>query len=67
LPWSGLDRGLVWGEVHDENAYSLDGVAGHAGAGATARLLPRPPASYPPIDYESGGRVIPLKAFLSGT
>ncbi|MFJ7626906.1 serine hydrolase [Streptomyces sp. NPDC097595] len=31
LPWSGLDRGLVWGEVHDENAFSLDGVAGHAG------------------------------------
>ncbi|PZT73478.1 MULTISPECIES: serine hydrolase domain-containing protein [unclassified Streptomyces] len=30
-PWSGLERGLVWGEVHDENAYSLDGVAGHAG------------------------------------
>ncbi|WP_028799523.1 serine hydrolase domain-containing protein [Streptomyces sp. 142MFCol3.1] len=31
LPWSGLNRGLVWGEVHDENAYSLGGVAGHAG------------------------------------
>ncbi|MFG2774259.1 serine hydrolase [Streptomyces sp. NPDC048350] len=31
LPWSGLDRGMVWGEVHDENAYSLGGVAGHAG------------------------------------
>ncbi|MGW0335744.1 serine hydrolase [Streptomyces sp. NPDC003011] len=30
-PWSGLDRGLVWGEVHDENAHSLGGVAGHAG------------------------------------
>ncbi|MFF1961867.1 serine hydrolase [Streptomyces sp. NPDC058220] len=30
-PWSGLDRGPVWGEVHDENAYSLGGVAGHAG------------------------------------
>ncbi|WP_327191410.1 serine hydrolase [Streptomyces xinghaiensis] len=30
-PWSGLDRGLVWGEVHDENAWSLGGVAGHAG------------------------------------
>ncbi|NGN62868.1 serine hydrolase [Streptomyces sp. A7024] len=30
-PWSGLDRGLVWGEVHDENAFSFDGVAGHAG------------------------------------
>ncbi|MFE7774957.1 serine hydrolase [Streptomyces sp. NPDC057445] len=31
LPWSGLDRGLVWGEVHDENAYGFGGVAGHAG------------------------------------
>ena len=31
LPWSGLDRGLVWGEVHDENAFGLGGVAGHAG------------------------------------
>lgn len=30
-PWSGIDRGLVWGEVHDENAYCLGGVAGHAG------------------------------------
>lgn len=30
-PWAGLDRGMVWGEVHDENAYSLGGVAGHAG------------------------------------
>ncbi|MEV3973220.1 serine hydrolase [Streptomyces sp. NPDC050698] len=30
-PWSGLDRGLVWGEVHDENAFALSGVAGHAG------------------------------------
>lgn len=30
-PWAGLDRGLVWGEVHDENAFGLGGVAGHAG------------------------------------
>ncbi|MFI8962885.1 serine hydrolase [Streptomyces sp. NPDC053493] len=30
-PWSGLDRGMVWGEVHDENAYAMGGVAGHAG------------------------------------
>ncbi|GAA3398948.1 serine hydrolase domain-containing protein [Streptomyces roseoviridis] len=30
-PWSGLDRGMVWGEVHDENAYGMGGVAGHAG------------------------------------
>ncbi|MFI9822153.1 serine hydrolase [Streptomyces sp. NPDC052013] len=36
LPWSGLDRGLVWGEVHDENAFSLGGVAGHAGVFSTA-------------------------------
>ncbi|MFJ7153977.1 serine hydrolase [Streptomyces sp. NPDC101118] len=35
-PWSGLDRGLVWGEVHDENAHVLGGVAGHAGVFGTA-------------------------------
>ncbi|MFB9519220.1 serine hydrolase [Streptomyces cremeus] len=35
-PWSGLDRGLVWGEVHDENAYGFGGVAGHAGVFSTA-------------------------------
>ena len=29
-------RGMVWGEVHDENAWSLGGVAGHAGVFATA-------------------------------
>ncbi|MEU3949733.1 serine hydrolase [Streptomyces sp. NPDC029526] len=38
-PWSGLERGLVWGEVHDENAHSLGGVAGHAGVFSTARDL----------------------------
>ncbi|MEV5914146.1 serine hydrolase [Streptomyces chartreusis] len=36
VPWSGLDRGLVWGEVHDENAFSLGGVAGHAGVFSNA-------------------------------
>lgn len=35
-PWSGLDRGLVWGEVHDENAFCLGGVAGHAGVFSNA-------------------------------
>lgn len=30
------DRGLVWGQVHDENAWALDGVAGHAGIFSTA-------------------------------
>jgi CubicO group peptidase (beta-lactamase class C family) len=30
------NRGMVWGEVHDENAWSFDGVAGHAGVFSTA-------------------------------
>ncbi|MFC8955327.1 serine hydrolase [Streptomyces sp. NPDC057101] len=30
-PWSDLGRGMVRGEVHDENAHALGGVAGHAG------------------------------------
>lgn len=29
------NRGMVRGEVHDENAWSLDGVAGHAGVFST--------------------------------
>ncbi|MEH1100144.1 serine hydrolase domain-containing protein [Micromonospora sp. CPCC 205561] len=33
-PYAG--RGMVWGEVHDENAWSLGGVAGHAGVFSTA-------------------------------
>ncbi|UFU00214.1 serine hydrolase [Radiobacillus kanasensis] len=36
-PWT--DRGLVWGQVHDENAWSLGGVAGHAGVFSTANDL----------------------------
>jgi CubicO group peptidase (beta-lactamase class C family) len=36
-PYAG--RGMVWGEVHDENAWSLGGVAGHAGAFSTAADL----------------------------
>ena len=38
-PWAKADRGLLRGEVHDENAYALGGVAGHAGLFATARDL----------------------------
>lgn len=33
-PWTG--RGLVWGSVHDEKAWALEGVAGHAGVFSTA-------------------------------
>lgn len=36
-PWTG--RGLVWGQVHDENAWALGGVAGHAGVFSSARDL----------------------------
>ncbi|RKQ35863.1 serine hydrolase domain-containing protein [Oceanobacillus halophilus] len=36
-PWT--DRGIVWGTVHDEKAWSLDGVAGHAGVFSTASDL----------------------------
>ena len=32
-------RGLVWGQVHDENAWALGGVAGHAGVFSTAHDL----------------------------
>src|SRR5262249_20322057 len=33
------ERGLVWGTVHDENSWSLGGVAGHAGVFSTAADL----------------------------
>ncbi|WP_269854222.1 serine hydrolase domain-containing protein [Streptomyces sp. RPT161] len=38
-PWGRLDRGLVHGVVHDENAYAMGGVAGHAGLFSTAADL----------------------------
>lgn len=36
-PWTG--RGIVWGTVHDENAYCVGGVSGHAGIFSTAHDL----------------------------
>ncbi|GAB3233591.1 serine hydrolase domain-containing protein [Glycomyces halotolerans] len=36
-PWTG--RGMIRGSVHDENAWSFGGVAGHAGVFSTARDL----------------------------
>ncbi len=36
-PWAG--RPMIRGEVHDENAWSLGGVAGHAGLFSTAQDL----------------------------
>ncbi|GHE68426.1 esterase [Streptomyces capitiformicae] len=38
-PWAKADRGMLRGEVHDENAWTLGGVAGHAGLFSTARDL----------------------------
>ncbi|WP_047984596.1 serine hydrolase domain-containing protein [Ornithinibacillus californiensis] len=37
MPWT--DRGIVWGQVHDEKAWALEGVAGHAGVFSTAHDL----------------------------
>ncbi|MGW2642473.1 serine hydrolase domain-containing protein [Streptomyces sp. NPDC001348] len=38
-PWAKTDRGMVRGVVHDENAWALGGVAGHAGLFGTATDL----------------------------
>ncbi|MFI0819024.1 serine hydrolase domain-containing protein [Streptomyces sp. NPDC021098] len=38
-PWGKLDRGMLRGVVHDENACALGGVAGHAGLFSTAADL----------------------------
>ena len=35
-PWAKVDRGMLRGVVHDENAWALGGVAGHAGLFSTA-------------------------------
>ncbi|MDB1087805.1 serine hydrolase [Streptomyces sp. ACA25] len=40
-PWAKADRGLLRGEVHDENAHALGGIAGHAGLFSTAGDLGR--------------------------
>lgn len=38
-PWAKADRGMLRGTVHDENAFALGGVAGHAGLFSTAADL----------------------------
>ncbi|TVL89972.1 serine hydrolase [Streptomyces sp. SAJ15] len=40
-PWAKLDRGMLRGVVHDENAHAMGGVAGHAGLFSTAGDLAR--------------------------
>lgn len=36
IPQSALRTAMIWGEVHDNNAYFMGGVAGHAGLFSTA-------------------------------
>lgn len=54
-----LGRGLVWGEVHDGNAFALGGVAGHAGLFAPLEDLSRyvvgllDPGATPVLDARS--------------
>ncbi|MFG2885247.1 serine hydrolase domain-containing protein [Streptomyces sp. NPDC048297] len=38
-PWAKADRGMLRGVVHDENAFALGGVCGHAGLFSNARDL----------------------------
>ncbi|MFE6171725.1 serine hydrolase domain-containing protein [Streptomyces sp. NPDC056464] len=38
-PWAKAERGMLRGVVHDENAWALGGVAGHAGLFSTGRDL----------------------------
>ncbi|WP_369168888.1 serine hydrolase domain-containing protein [Streptomyces sp. R28] len=38
-PWAKADRGMLRGAVHDENAWALGGVAGHAGLFSTGHDL----------------------------
>ena len=38
-PWGKVERGMLRGVVHDENAWALGGIAGHAGLFSTARDL----------------------------
>jgi CubicO group peptidase (beta-lactamase class C family) len=38
-PWAKADRGMLRGTVHDENAFALGGIAGHAGLFSTAADL----------------------------
>ncbi|HXH28353.1 MAG TPA: serine hydrolase [Candidatus Polarisedimenticolia bacterium] len=56
--YNGWRTGIIWGTVHDQNAFTLGGVAGHAGLFGTARAVYR-------LAQEClwpGGRVMPPPA-----
>ncbi|MEC1894975.1 serine hydrolase domain-containing protein [Cytobacillus firmus] len=56
-----INRGLVWGEVHDENAWSLNGVAGHAGVFSTASDLAKLAHMYVNEGRYGGKRILKEK------
>jgi CubicO group peptidase (beta-lactamase class C family) len=58
-------RGVVWGQVHDENAWSLDGVAGHAGVFSTAADLGRLARVIVDRGVYPGGRLLSEEIFTA--
>ena len=52
------ERGLVWGQVHDENTWSLGGLAGHAGVFSTVADLGRLADSMINRSAYPGGRLL---------
>jgi CubicO group peptidase (beta-lactamase class C family) len=50
--------GMIWGEVHDGNAHSMGGVAGHAGLFGTARAVHRLARQFLP----GGSGIVPDEA-----
>jgi GntR family transcriptional regulator len=64
-----LEPGLVWGEVHDGNAWALGGVAGHAGLFAPAADLGRfgsallDPERHPVL---SAGSIAEMSSYQAG-
>lgn len=59
------DRGMVHGEVHDENAWSLGGVAGHAGVFSTAADLARLAEVIIDRGRHPGGRLLGEEIFAA--
>jgi CubicO group peptidase (beta-lactamase class C family) len=51
---------LIWGEVHDGNAYYLGGIAGHAGLFSTAREVFRLANQFLPGSELLGAESLPL-------
>lgn len=53
-PWR---KKLLWGEVHDDNAYAMGGVAGHAGLFSNARDIDALLCALEESYYKPGGMI----------